>query len=216
MNQSCPLCEGEGAIFYQRKDRRHFQCATCHGIFLDRALRLDQAAEIARYTQHNNDPHDPRYQAFVAPMTKAITRDFQPQDQGLDFGAGTGSAVSQVLRDRYFQIEDYDPLFHNKPQLLQYTYNYIACCEVMEHFYNPAKEFALLKKLLRPSGTLYCMTAMYDESIDFDQWYYKNDPTHVFLFHADTVQWIQRRFHFASVVIEGRLITFFTRPLLAL
>ena len=88
-------------------------------------------------------------------------------------------------------------------------YDYIACCEVIEHFYDPKKEFALLKKLLLKRGRLYCMTEIYDQNIDFGSWYYKNDPTHVFIYHKRTIDWINTEFSFSDVNINGRLITFF-------
>jgi len=100
--------------------------------------------------------------------------------------------------------------FHSSPTLLKETYNYIACCEVIEHFYNPKKEFALLKKLLKPNGKLYLMTALFDKTIDFHTWYYKNDPTHVFIYQEKTINWIKNEFDFSAVTIKGRLITFYS------
>jgi hypothetical protein len=52
------------------------------------------------------------------------------------------------------------------------------------------------------------MTHLYDPSIEFNSWYYKNDPTHVFIYQKETIEWIKQRFNFSSVAIEGRLITF--------
>ena len=108
-----------------------------------------------------------------------------------------------------FKIKAYDPIFHKNPKLLDEKYDYIACCEVIEHFYNPKKEFALLKKLLLKGGRLYCMTEIYDQNIDFGSWYYKNDPTHVFIYQRKTIDWINTEFGFSDVNINGRLITFF-------
>jgi len=84
----------------------------------------------------------------------------------------------------------------------------VACCEVIEHFYNPSKEFKLLKELLAPNAKLYCMTDIYNENTDFASWYYKNDATHVFFYHAKTFEWIQKEFGFSGLLIEGRLVTF--------
>jgi len=80
---------------------------------------------------------------------------------------------------------------------------------VIEHFSNPNKEFKLFKKLLKKGSKLYCMTDIYDDSIDFEKWYYKNDPTHIFFYHKKTFEWIKEKFDFKSVEIEKRLITFF-------
>jgi hypothetical protein len=78
----------------------------------------------------------------------------------------------------------------------------------VEHFHNPKKEFGLLKKLLKPNGKFYLMTALFDETINFHDWYYKNDPTHVFIYHQKTIYWIKEKFDFSDVIIKGRLITY--------
>jgi arylsulfatase A-like enzyme len=116
--------------------------------------------------------------------------------------------IAKVLKDNNYNIALYDPFFHNIPELLEDKYDYIVCCEVIEHFHNPKKEFTLLKKLLKKGAQLYCMTDLYDESNDFHNWYYKNDLTHVFIYHKNTILWIQQEFGFSDVKISGRLISF--------
>lgn len=209
MTNNCPLCNSPGDILYQNNKQLFYQCKNCYGIYIDENTRPDWEAEKARYILHNNDVNDKKYQNFVSNITSAIMKDFTQKDKGLDFGAGTGPVISKVLNDNGFCIVQYDPFFHNYPELLNEKYDYIACCEVIEHFYNPQKEFSLLKKLLRQNGKLYCMTDIYDESIDFHKWYYKNDPTHVFIYHKNTIQWIKKEFGFLNVTIEGRLISYF-------
>lgn len=207
MSNPCPLCDHIGTIFYHKNDRVFYKCQVCNGIFLDMKLRPDKKAEISRYETHNNDVNDKGYQQFVSPITSAILNNFSPDDYGLDFGAGTGPVISKILEDHNYNIKQYDPYFHNKPLLLDKKYNFIACCEVIEHFYNPKKEFHLLKKMLFSNGKLYCMTDIFDENIDFHHWYYKNDPTHVFIYQQKTFEWIKRKFEFSEVNIQGRLIT---------
>ena len=209
MTNNCPLCNGSGDVFFQNKKQLYYKCNNCYGIYVDENIRPDKEAEKSRYKEHNNDVNDKRYQNFVSNITSAILKNFTQNDKGLDFGAGTGPVVSKVLKDSDFCIVQYDPFFHNYPILLDEKYDYIVCCEVIEHFYNPKKEFSLLKKLLQQNGKLYCMTDIYDESIDFHKWYYKNDPTHVFIYHKNTIEWIKKEFGFLNVTIEGRLITYF-------
>ncbi|RUT77675.1 class I SAM-dependent methyltransferase [Ancylomarina longa] len=208
MAPSCPLCGNSGKLFYERPNMFHYQCETCSGIFADKKFLPETEVERKHYTQHNNDVEDKGYQAFVSPITAAVLRDFTPKAKGLDFGAGTGPVISKVLSDKGFSIQQYDPFFHNHPHLLEDKYDYIACCEVIEHFHNPGKEFALLRNLLNRNGKLYCMTHIYDESIDFPKWYYKNDPTHVFIYHRNTLSWIQKEFGFNELMIDNRLIVF--------
>ena len=204
----CPLCHGAGEIFYQKKQLYH-RCSSCHGIFLDRRFLLDREAELKRYREHNNDVSDPRYRDFVSPITGSILEDFTPQHKGLDFGSGSGPVISTMLSDNRFQIEQYDPFFADFPALLCRKYDYVVCCEVIEHFHDPNKEFNILKNLLLPGGKLYCMTALYAEEIDFDTWYYKNDPSHTFFYHPQTISWIEKHFGFSGTRIEGRVVLFY-------
>ncbi|MBU1658827.1 class I SAM-dependent methyltransferase [bacterium] len=207
MTHSCPLCDGLGSVFYKKNDIVFYQCENCLGIFVDKIKRLDEKSEKMRYEIHENDVENQGYQKFVSPITSAIMRDYTPESQGLDFGAGTGPVISKILQDNGFFVKQYDPFFHNFPQLLEERYDYIACCEVIEHFYHPKKDFLLLKKLLKPNAKLYCMTDIYSEKIDFSSWYYKNDPTHVFFYHLKTLEWIKNELGFSDVKIEKRLIT---------
>ena len=206
----CPLCESNSKLFYENieKNQKFHQCESCFGIFMDKSLILSNDEEKSRYEYHHNDVNDKGYQKFVSPITSNIFKDFNENSKGLDFGAGTGPVIAKVLKDNNYQIELYDPFFHNYPRLLEQKYDYIACCEVMEHFYHPKKEFLLLKSLLNKNGKLYCMTNIYDETINFDKWYYKNDVTHVFIYHKNTINWIKENIGFKDITINKHLIIF--------
>lgn len=208
MSNPCPLCSHHGEIFYHENNRLFYKCMLCDGIYLHKKLRPNKETEKLRYEIHNNDVSDKRYQLFVSPITSAILNKFTLLDKGLDFGAGTGPVISKILQDNNYTIELYDPYFHDNQILLTKKYNYIACCEVIEHFYNPKKEFHLLKKMLDSNGKLYCMTDIFVDNIDFHQWYYKNDPTHVFIYQHKTFEWIKREYKFTKVNIVDRMITF--------
>ncbi len=204
-SESCPLCGALGSAFYRDS---FLLCPRCAGIFrLKNTLPLPQA-EKERYETHNNDITDAGYRKFVSPITDTILRNFRPDHSGLDFGAGTGPVLSAVLQENGYHIKQYDPFFHDYPELLRSTYDYIACCEVIEHFHRPKVEFRRLRGLLNPGGALICMTHLYESGINFDAWYYKNDFTHVFLYQRATLEWIQSAFNFASVTVNGRLIQF--------
>ncbi len=177
-------------------------------MFLEPELRPNPEEEKLRYLHHENDVNDLGYQKFSSPITSAVLRDFTPSDKGLDFGAGTGPVIAKLLTDKQFNISLYDPFFHPEAELLEQRYDYIVCCEVIEHFYSPSKEFALLKRLLKPGGKLYCMTDLYHEEVKFKSWYYKNDPTHVFFYHLQSLEHIKNKFEFSKLSIEGRLITY--------
>lgn len=206
-NLACPLCNGNSSHYYKHKERDFLQCHNCSSIFLHPKDYLTPEAEEAHYQHHNNNPEDTAYQNFVRPVIDKILEDFEPEHTGLDFGSGTGSPIVKLLEDNGYNITQYDLYFHNDPQVLQQQYNYIAASEVAEHFKEPYKEFKLLRGLLNPNGKLYIMTELWRDDRDFGTWYYKNDHTHVFLYHPDAFEWIKHEFGFKGVQIEKRVVT---------
>lgn len=135
-------------------------------------------------------------------------RDFPLSAQGLDYGAGTGPVISKILMDEGYKVNLYDPFFFDRPKALERTYDYIVCCEVMEHFHQPDEEFALLQSLLKSGGKLYCMTDPFLKGMDFETWRYKNDITHVFIYTPTTLDWITNHYGFKAMRRNDRLIIF--------
>ena len=152
---------------------------------------------------------DSGFQKFVSPMVNAIKANHTTKEKGLDFGAGTGPVVSKLLEDFNYKMVLYDPFFHPNKDSLNNSYDFIVCCEVIEHLHNPLKEFILLKKILNQNGVLYCMTDLLPEKEVFKNWYYKNDFTHVIFYTPKTLQWIQKKVGFKHLSIDNRLITFY-------
>jgi len=207
MKKQCPLCSALADEFYKEK-QTYYQCPTCLARFVDEKQLPDAKSEKARYELHDDNTQDLGYRKFVSPITANILNDFTQEDVGLDFGAGTSAIISSVLKEASYNIKNYDPYFHDNPELLKEKYNYISSCEVIEHFYKPYKEFKLLREMLQEGGKLYLMTDICDEKIDFASWYYKNDPTHVFLYTKETFEWIKKEFGFKSLKVERRLVIF--------
>lgn len=207
---NCILCNTHlSEPIHSEKEHRFFECKNCGSVLRGRETFPDDKAEIERYTTHNNDVNDPRYQAFVSPITTAVQSDFSFENTlGLDFGAGTGPVITKVLNNNGYHLNLYDPFFHPDISVLNEKYDFIVCCEVIEHFHQPLKEFQLLKSLLKPNGKLYCMTDIYSQVIDFSKWYYKNDPTHVIFYTEKSLQWIQKEMGFNKLAIDRRLIVF--------
>jgi SAM-dependent methyltransferase len=204
----CPLCTSEANHFYTDKKREFNFCSNCFAVFLNPKNYISETEEQKHYEFHNNDVNDAGYQQFVSPIVDEIKKDFTPKHKGLDFGSGTGPVITKMLRDEGFSIAEYDPFFANNPEVLKEKYNYIACCEVIEHFHHPYKEFKKLYNLLLPGGKLYCKTDFFSERNNFDSWYYKNDPTHVFFFHPKTMEWISKNIGFSKFYIDGRMTVF--------
>lgn len=206
--ENCPLCKGEAEIFCEKPKHLFYKCNECDGIFRPTITNLTPDAEKVHYELHNNDVNDERYQNFVSPIVNAVLQDFTLNDKGLDFGSGTGPVIAKMVKDKGFQVQNYDLFFANDVSLLNQKYNYVTCCEVMEHFHQPYKEFELLKNLLLPKGKLYCKTEVFNNQKPFENWYYKDDFTHVFIYQTKTLEWIKSEFSFSNLEIKEKLIVF--------
>jgi len=204
-NVACPLCSGTAKTYYMHGQREFLRCSLCLSVFLNPKDYISVEAELAHYNMHNNDPEDVRYQNFVRPIVNPILADFNPEDKGLDFGSGSGSPIVKLLNDEGFDISQYDLFYHNHPEVLQHQYDYIACSETAEHFKSPHSEFTIFRKLLKPGGKLYVMTLRFDPNVEFGTWFYKTDPTHVFLYSDEAFEWIRQEFGFKSMVLNGRV-----------
>lgn len=199
----CPLCISTSRTFFRNE---FLICSVCHGIFRPAQFLPEASIEKNRYLEHNNDVKDLGYRNFVQPLVDSIRKNYTPEHTGLDYGAGPGPVGAAILQELGYIIDLYDPFFHNNVNLLEKKYDYILCCEVIEHFHKPAKEFLLLKNLLKENGILFIMTHIYEPEIFFDNWYYKNDCTHVFIYQKQTIEWIKKNFEFGFSSIEGKVI----------
>lgn len=205
---SCRLCNQQTNFFKRSRGRDYYRCTHCDAIQMDEKNLLSLDQEKNRYQLHNNDVHDVNYQKFVSPITSYVLDNFNKNNIGLDFGAGPGPVISKVLTDHKYNIKQYDPYFHPHEHLLNEKYDYVIACEVIEHFNKPKSAFSLLNQVLKNEGSWIFMTELYHDDIDFSQWYYKNDETHVFFYTKKTLQYIKGLYHFKDLSIENRLIVF--------
>lgn len=204
--QLCRLCKHSISKFETIKDRHYYRCPQCDAIQLDEIHLLDSKAEKARYDTHNNDVFDLGYQKFVSPIVKYILKEFDKNHKGLDFGAGPGPVISKLLIDQGYQINQYDPHYYPNTSVLDYKFDYIVACEVIEHFNHPKKDFYLLRNLITDLGQWIFMTDIYDDSISFSDWYYKNDETHVIFYTKKTFNFLKETYGFNDLIINKRLI----------
>lgn len=205
---NCILCGNDTELFKIWREKEYYSCSGCESIMLEPNHYIKNKEEKERYEEHNNDVEDKGYQEFVWPIVKAVLGKYKENHKGLDFGSGTGPVITKLLQEKEYNIKTYDPFFANYPERLNEKYDYIVCCEVIEHFHDPIKEFKLLKSLLKPGGTLYIKTKIYSKDIHFDSWNYKDDNTHVFFYHENALKWIKTNYDFSHLKIEKNLITY--------
>lgn len=207
---ACPLCKKDATRKEQRIHTILFlTCTICGTLYKHPQHYVDAVSEKSRYLAHQNNVEDRNFQKFVSPMVEAIVQDFPPEAVGLDFGAGTGPVITKLLNDiGYRNINLYDPFFYPDKKALLQTYDFIICCEVIEHFYDPHKEFFLLYSLLKPGGKLYCKTEVIPQNIDLKDWWYIRDTTHVIFYSEENLKWIKKNFGFTKMETDKDVIIF--------
>lgn len=229
----CPVCCGgapgapEPRVFRVIRHRRYFRCDHCQATFLDPAHLPTREEERRRYDQHNNNLADPGYRGFLerltAPLVARLGAGHTPsQDHqhgaapgaspspGLDFGSGPVPAVAQLMMEQGYPMMWYDPLYAPDRSVLQdRAYRFITCCEVAEHLHHPRETFALLASLLEPQGILAVMTEFQTDDARFDNWYYRQDPTHVVFYREHTLRCIAAE-HRMDIHIPRKNVALFT------
>lgn len=200
----CPLCtSSETADFCKipalAVARRYLHCSRCDLIFLDPGQRPNQSAERTHYELHNNVASDEQYCNFLGRLLNPLLVKIgvPPENirlQGLDFGSGPGPVLAELVSRSGHQMSIYDPYFAPDKTVLQRRYDFVTCCEVAEHFYEPAAAFQQIDALLKPGGWLGLMTGILPDWTSFRSWHYPRDITHVVFYSPKTVSWIAEKF----------------------
>ncbi|MFP4213226.1 MAG: class I SAM-dependent methyltransferase [Desulfohalobiaceae bacterium] len=193
MREVCPVClHSEPRLFYSEPGWDYWRCENCLATYLDSSQLPGPGHELQRYCEHNNDPQDPSYRKFLNKLARPLLQRLRPGSRGLDFGCGPGPGLAWILREAGHWVRLYDPFFYPQETLLQQSYDFVACCEVVEHLHQPYQEFCLLRNLLQPGGWLGIMTSFQTQDENFACWRYRQDPTHVVFYKQETFQVLAR------------------------
>ena len=207
----CPICSGTNVFSFQLIGSiEYFRCKTCLGLFTDPKSRLSPEKEKERYSLHNNDVDDPEYRKFLSKLFDPLIKKLKKESRGLDYGCGPGPALASMLREEGFAVDIYDPYFFPDESYRDKVYDFITCTEAAEHFYEPQKEFNKLDQVLADKGILGVMTNFYEDTINFEDWYYRKDPTHVVFYTAKTLQCIAEERSW-KVDIQSKNVVFFKK-----
>lgn len=181
-------------MFMTVDGKDYWHCRACEAVMLDGRSLPSPDQELAHYLTHENDPDDPRYRRFLSQLGNPLAARLRPASLGLDYGCGPGPGLAAMLRERGHGIRLYDPFFAPDASALALTYDFIICSEAAEHFHNPAAEFELMDRLLKPGGWLGLMTCFRTDDRRFPDWHYRRDPTHVVFYKEETVRRLGIRF----------------------
>jgi hypothetical protein len=205
----CPLCRASSSrVFAELRGSTYFRCGVCALTYGAPADHPSPEQELLRYAIHQNDPADPRYRAYLAPLAEALAPSLAPGAEGLDYGSGPGPALPLMLEERGFRVALYDPFFAPDATVLTRQYDFITCSETAEHFAHPAEEFARFDRLLRPRGWLGVMTQLLEEDTDFARWHYARDVTHLCFYTPQTMTWIAERYGWSLAFPHQRVVLF--------
>ena len=205
----CIVCKNQKAsVFTNIKQKRYWNRSYCEGIFLDKEFYLNSNDEYKHYLTHNNDVNDERYKKFLTNLMLPLIDRIKLKSIGLDYGCGPGPALSLMLREKGYQMFNYDPFFHPKKSNLLKKYDFISCSETVEHFHNPFYEFTRFNELLNVGGIIGIMTNFHSKENIFENWYYIKDPTHVVFFTKNTFLIIAKMFKWDCEFLNNNLVFF--------
>ena len=212
----CPLCEtSQNELVHQAspklRSREFYRCLNCQLIFVPSHFHLSAEEEKNAYLRHENQVEDPNYRKFLSQLCEPLLPFLKSNALGLDYGAGPGPALAQMLREQGFSMNVFDPFFHPDSTVLETHYDFVTCSETAEHFHRPAEQFEKLGRLLKPLGILGIMTQFWTTLEAFEDWYYHRDPTHVSFYHQDTMEWIAKTYDWEILKLESPVAIFKVR-----
>lgn len=193
----CRVCLSINILDFQCiDDKQYYRCNDCLATQLSIDHLPSREEEYRHYLQHENETSNPRYRAFLARLATPLMG-FLPEDaEGLDYGCGPGPALAMMLNEAGFAMETHDPQFSPNPLIDSRRFDFITCTETVEHFHQPAMEFARLRQMLRPNGYLAIMTCFQTDDDKFGNWHYRRDPTHVVFYKQETFEFLAKKWRY--------------------
>lgn len=203
----CILCSYDAQEFCGAA----FKCLHCGLVFKNPQNFLKIEEETQRYSFHKNTIEDPGYRNFLNRLLVPLESFLPTTFESLDFGCGPGPTLCKMLELKGGSVSNYDPVFYPDESLLKRKYHVVTSTEVVEHFKEPAKDWALLTGLVQTNGVLGIMTQFLDEKIDYQSWWYKNDPTHVSFYNQKTLLWLEETFALEQIFNDQQSVVIFRK-----
>lgn len=190
----CPLCWSDQTKIFSDETEVYHRCSDCDLIFIDPHYYLNQKEERNFYRTHENSIENEGYIIFLNRLMAPFEKELHLGQVGLDYGCGPGPTLSILFERKGYLMDIYDPFFFPNEEIFTKEYDFISMTEVIEHLHHPRKDLKRIINLLKKDGYLGLMTKLFNDNIDFNNWYYRKDPTHVIFFTKQTFNWIERYF----------------------
>lgn len=205
----CLLCNHEANL----DDDNTFDCPNCRLKFKNPANFLSLTEEFNRYNSHENNSEDKGYRDFLSRLLKPLV-EFLPKKpfRSLDFGCGPGPTLSLMIEEYGAQTHNFDlHFFPEKNLITNQKYDVVTSTEVVEHFTDPRESWQLLVRLTADSGLLGIMTQMLKPETNYSSWWYKNDPTHVVFYRAETFDYLASTYGLEKIYTDNNSIIIFRK-----
>lgn len=204
---NCILCQKPTTAFKSVA----FKCTHCGLVFKNPSDHLNSEEDLKRYSSHQNNKEDQGYIDFLNRVLIPLTPFLPESFTSLDFGCGPGPTLSLMLQKKGGVVHDYDPLFFADQKLLNQKYDVVTSTEVVEHFKNPKEDWDQLVSLVKPKGVLGVMTQFLSDDIDYQTWWYKNDPTHVVFYNEKTFEFLEKTFNLEIIFNDKKSVILFRK-----
>ena len=203
----CIICGSRWNLFHTKRDSLgYYRCPGCSFIYLHPDHHPDPEVEKKRYLLHDNSMENTGY----VEMLNRFIQDFilpriRPPAVVLDFGSGPEPVLSNLLKQRGFSCDSYDPYFASFQLNMNNQYDLIILFEVIEHLTDPVHVMSALFSLLHDGKYCVISTLFHPEQSDrFETWWYRRDITHRSFFSAETFYTLAERTGFLPVQTDGK------------
>ncbi len=204
---NCLLCH---SIVFSFKDIA-YQCQNCRLLFKNPNRHLSVEEDLKRYSAHQNNSEDLGYIVFLNRLIDPLKNFLPVSFTAIDFGCGPGPTIAKLLSPLGGEVVNYDPLFFSDESLLRQTFDVVTSTEVVEHFKKPMHDWQTLVQLVKPGGLLGIMTQFFTTEINYENWWYKNDPTHIVFYEQKTFEYIANYFSLDKIYDDQKSIVIFRK-----
>lgn len=211
----CRLCRGETLIFFQaQKPFRadYYRCQVCDLVQMDELSLLSAKSEKSHYKMHENHKREQGYIDFLDRCLVPTMEYLEKGMHGLDFGCGPYPMLAELMGERGFPMDYFDPYFFPETAHLKENYTFVTATEVVEHFNDPTLSWRQLVNKVAPGGILSIMTSILYSGIEFEGWHYRRDETHVCFYSPKTVSWLAQAFGL-DILSFPKNVVIFRKPI---
>jgi SAM-dependent methyltransferase len=179
------------------EQNKYYHCKQCEAIFSEPGEIVEPDEEKERYEGHDNNHQNEGYVKMFKDFIEEVIEpniNLEEINDVLEFGCGPGPVLADLLENRNLNVDLYDPYFFPKKVFKDQKYDLITSTEVFEHFSDPVKELKLLTSHLKEGSYLAVMTSFHPGPENFEDWWYKWDPTHIVFYNQKTFSEIASAF----------------------